>query len=119
MASTLALLTCQDIAGFPPQNFALSEYERKAWGRGYLKLSARKGKQRFGQMVSSEELESISKGFVPKNTKKNTKWALSTFKQWIASRNERSAGNETIDVDILSKPVDQECTQLAVLCAFL
>ncbi len=34
--STLALLTCQDIPGFPPQNFALSEYEQKAWGRGYM-----------------------------------------------------------------------------------
>ena len=32
-------------------------------------------------MVSSEQLETISKGFVPKNTEKNTKWAVSTFKQ--------------------------------------
>ena len=32
-----------------------------------------KGKQRFTEMVSSEQLETISKGFVPKNTKKNTK----------------------------------------------
>ena len=31
-------------------------------------------------MVSSEQLETISKGFVPKNTEKNTKWAVSTFK---------------------------------------
>ncbi len=35
-----------------------------------LKLSAREEKQRFGQMVSSEELESISKGFVPKIPRK-------------------------------------------------
>ena len=39
-----------------------------------------KGKQRFTEMVSSEQLETISKGFVPKNTEKNMKWAVSTFK---------------------------------------
>ncbi len=32
--STLTLLTCHDLPGFLPQNFALSKYERKAWGRG-------------------------------------------------------------------------------------
>ena len=73
-------------------------------------------------MVSSEQLETISKGFVPKNTEKNTKWAVSTFKQWIVSRNQRSAVGETRDVDILSKPVDKdsECTELCrVLCLFV
>ena len=51
-----------------------------------LKLSASsKGKERFTEMVLSEELETISKGFVPKNTEKNTKWAISTFKQWVVS----------------------------------
>ncbi len=69
------------------------------------KLPAPKGKQRVCEMVLSEELESISKGFVPKNTEKNMKWALSTVKQWITSRTERST-DEPIDIDILSKPVD-------------
>ena len=81
-----------------------------------------KGKQRFTEMVSSEQLETISKGFVPKNTEKNMKWAVSTFKQWIVSRNQRSAVGETIDVDILSKPVDKDsgCTELCrVLCLFI
>ena len=31
-----------------------------------------KGKQRFTEMVSSEQLETISKGYVPQNTEKNT-----------------------------------------------
>jgi len=38
-----------------------------------------KGKQRFTEMVSAEEMESISKGFIPQYTAKNTKWAVSTF----------------------------------------
>lgn len=88
-----------------------------------LKLPASsKGKTHFTDMVTSEELETLSQGFVPKNTEKNTKWAVSTFKQWIVSRNQRSAVGETIDVDILSKPVDKdsECTQLCrVLCLFV
>ena len=81
-----------------------------------------KGKQRFTEMVSSEQLETISKRFVPKNTEKNTKWAVSTFKQWIVSGNQCSSVSETIDVDILSKPVDKdsECTELCrVLCLFV
>ena len=66
-----------------------------------------KGKQRFTEMVSSEQLETISKGFVPKNTEKNTKWAVSTSKQWIVSRNQRSAVGESIDVDIPLKASGQ------------
>ena len=73
-------------------------------------------------MVSSEQLETISKRFVPENTEKNTKWAVSTFKQWIVLRNQCSAVGETRDVNILSKPVDKdsECTELCrVLCLFV
>ena len=40
-----------------------------------------KGKQRFAEMVSAEEMESLSKGFAPQNTAKNTKKAVSTFQQ--------------------------------------
>ena len=50
------------------------------------------------------------------------KWAVSTFKQWIVSRNQRSTVGETIDVDILSKPVDKDskCTELChILCLFV
>ena len=82
-----------------------------------LKLPAfLKGKQHFTEMVPSEQLETISMGFVAQNTEKNMKWAVSTFKQWIVSRNQRSAVGETIDVDILSNPVDKDsgCTELCV-----
>ena len=79
-----------------------------------LKKAVTKGKRRFREVVSPEELERISKGFVPKNTEKNT---LSTFKQWITSRNERCAEN---NIDILSMPLKQECTELCrALCLFV
>ena len=45
--------------------------------RQKLKLtSSAKGKQRFAVMASADEMESISKVFVPKNTAKNTRWAI-------------------------------------------
>ena len=37
------------------------------------------GKQCFTGMVSAEEMESISRGLVPKNMAKNMKWVVSTF----------------------------------------
>ena len=80
-----------------------------------IKVSAGKGKERFGELVPSEEMQMISKGFVPKNTR----WALSTSKEWIVSRNKRCIAEETIDVDILAKPVG-DCTELCrVLCLFV
>ena len=61
----------------------------------------------------------MSKGSVPISTEKNTKWALSTFREWISSRNTCCTGEETIDIDILSKPVNKSCTELCrVLCLF-
>ena len=79
----------------------------------------RSEKQRFGDVTSLEELETISKGFVPKNTTKNTKWAVSTFHQWIESRNKRVSA-ECIDPDILSKPIGDDCRDLCrVLCLFV
>ena len=132
--SLLASIASIDVTKKAPEQFKLgmsdwtdsdSEKENDDFQppKKHLKLPASvKGNQRFTEMVSSEELESISKGFVPKNTEKNTKWAISTFKQWIVSRNQRSAVGETIDIDILSKPVDKnsECTELCrVLCFFV
>ena len=36
---------------------------------------------------SKEELETISKGFVPPNTAKNTRWARNCFLEWMYERN--------------------------------
>ena len=37
---------------------------------------------RFKDFVSTEQLQELSKGYVPKNTEKNTKWAVSTY-SWV------------------------------------
>ena len=42
-------------------------------------------KRRFGQSVS-ENLSELTKPIVPKNTKKNTSWALRNFNDWRAER---------------------------------
>ncbi len=77
------------------------------------KLPSPKGKQHVCEIVSSEDQESISKDLYLQI------WAPLTFKPWITSQNERSADKPT-DIDILSKPVDLECTQLCLaLCLFV
>ncbi len=35
------------------------------------------------EIVSEHEAESSAKGVVPRNTEKNDRWALNTFKAWI------------------------------------
>ena len=37
---------------------------------------------------SSVEMETVYKGFVPKNTKKATNWSSRVFEEWRAQRNE-------------------------------
>lgn len=65
---------------------------------------------RFAEVTSEEELASMSKGVVPKNTRKNDQWALSTFMAWIKQRNQRSRSEqcskyilESDDAECLSK----------------
>ena len=73
-------------------------------------------------MVSVEEMESISKGFVPKNMAKNMKWAVLTFQQLIVVQNECTSLGESVDIGIPSRPVDKDsnCTKLChVLCLFV
>ena len=42
---------------------------------------------RFSEFVSDDELSTLSKGLVPANTSRNTKWALKTFEEWRNARN--------------------------------
>ena len=41
---------------------------------------------RFQHFVDDQELAELSKGFTPKNTDKNTKWALKNFTEWARVR---------------------------------
>ena len=46
-------------------------------------------KTRFSKL-SKEELDTLSKACVPKNTENSTKWALENFNSWMSNRNESS-----------------------------
>jgi hypothetical protein len=48
-------------------------------------------------MVNNEELATLSKGVVPVNTDKNTKWALSYFLAWKEARNEKHPDNPVLE----------------------
>ena len=55
----------------------------------------------FAQFVSEEELAELSKGYTPKSTEGNTKWALNNFFEWMKARN-RCLSSESVPCDILS-----------------
>lgn len=52
--------------------------------------------QRFN-FVSNEELSALSKGVVPVNTDKSTKWALSNFEAWRSARNVKHPTDQVPD----------------------
>ena len=76
-------------------------------------------KERFSKLVSIEKLGKMSKGFIPDNTKKNTSWVISTFKQWAFSQNQRTrTDEEAIDEEIFAKK--SNCEELCrALCLFV
>ena len=59
------------------------------------KLSLSKGKKvlspssRFNTAVTEKEINTLSKGYVPKNTARSTVWAVRVFKEWLDQRNRR------------------------------
>ena len=65
-----------------------------------LKSSTDVEKERFA-IVSSEEMNTICKGYVPANTEKNTKWSVKCFKEWIFCRNRVCNENEKCPDDLL------------------
>ena len=49
--------------------------------------------ERFSTFINNEELAILSKGMVPVNTDRNTKWALSNFFAWKEARNQKYPEN--------------------------
>ncbi len=47
-------------------------------------------KRRFKKPASEEEMNVISKGFIPENTRKNTAWAHNVLMEWMCERNNSS-----------------------------
>ena len=67
---------------------------------------------RFSEFMSDEQLSVLSKGLIPKNTAKSTKWALNTFEEWKIARNQQFPEDPVPD-NVL------ECTNPSVLSIHL
>ena len=67
----------------PGQNSALGESSSSSSAEAASSLSA---PPRFTEFINDDEL---SKGLIPKNTAKNTKWALNSFEEWKNARNKK------------------------------
>ena len=60
--------------------------------------------KRFASAVSDGDMAVMSKGYVPPNTKKNTDWALSCFREWRCARKSAEGDQQRCPEDILEKP---------------
>ena len=73
-----------------------------------LKLATSQ-KERF-KYVSTEEMSELSKGFVPANTEKNTRWALKCFCEWCcalgSARNGSDEDSCPLDLLEIQNPTD-------------
>ena len=58
--------------------------------------------------LSNEELENISKPFVPKNTETSTRWALENFHCWLKHRNSTAKEDEDKCPVTLLEDMDSE-----------
>ena len=59
-------------------------------------------KSRFRAPATNKEMEVLSKGYVPANTRKNTTWARRVFTEWRAERNKIQT--EACLMDLFDKP---------------
>ena len=64
--------------------------------------------KRFVVPASKEEMTEICKGFVPKNMKKATNWAVKVFKQWRVQRNEVADDAKLCPSNLLECPKASE-----------
>ena len=59
-------------------------------------------KSRFKTVVQPESLLSMSKGYTPSNTLKNTELAMKNVWTWLEQRNSRAAAEDVFPVNLLS-----------------
>ena len=60
----------------------------------------KKKKARFNTVSTNSEIEEISKGYVPVNTKRNTSWSMKVFSEWRSARD----GDEKCPSDLFENP---------------
>ena len=79
---------------------------------------SKKKKGWFHPPLADSEMDFVTKGFVPENTKKSMSWALRVFEEWVAQRNESNANESSqCPVDLLQKADSQELN--IWLCRFV
>ena len=62
-------------------------------------------KPKFKAPLADDEMATVSKGFVPPNTRKNTTWAVKVFSEWKAERNKNAGGSRSLCPDsLLERP---------------
>ena len=71
---------------------------------------------RFKTPTTDDEMAVISQGYVPRNTQKNTEWAVRVFLEWRAARNKSDPSNHCPE-DLLQKPDVQKLNYW--LCRFV
>ena len=68
---------------------------------------------RFAPVVSDSHIEQLSVPFVPKNTQRNTEWALNNFRAWIEHYNQQS--KEPCRSDVLESGSAEELNKFLSL----
>ena len=53
-----------------------------------------------GVIVYIDEISTLSRGFVPVNTRKNTQWSMNVFEEWQSERNKADKDQN----DLLTSP---------------
>ena len=78
-----------------------------------VSLSLKKSRKPRFQPVSEDKLKGMTVPYVPKNTEQSSKWAMTNFREWFDSYNERNAEN-TCPEEVLSPSCRSD-----VLCKWL
>ena len=106
--------TCQAVVvhkGLTQNSAPMPSWYTKRAPPNKLSASTEYQKERF-DFASDRQLPELSKGLIPANTSKSTKWAIKTFESWSEARN-RSRPQDPIPVDLLA------CNDPARLCTHL
>ena len=63
-----------------------------------VRSEQKKSAKRFKSATDDEEIQVLTNGYVPDNTKKNTAWAVKVFNEWRCAREFESPPNDILTV---------------------
>lgn len=64
---------------------------------------SKKLSKRFKAASDEKEVENLTKGYVPQNTKKSTAWAIKVFNEWRCSRDQESPPCDLLTIGDVQK----------------